>query len=44
MECSPPVAADPDHPSASELTLIRARLGPFREAFAVANARTVALR
>ena len=41
---APPLAANPDQPTPTELTAIRNSLRPFREAFAVANARTVASR
>jgi L-asparaginase len=41
---APPAAANPDRPTAIELVAIRAALRPFREAFALANAQSVALR
>jgi L-asparaginase len=40
---SPPRAADPDDPTKDELAAIRAYLRPYREAFALASARRLAL-
>lgn len=41
---APPVAANPDRPTAGELAAIRTSLLPFRQAFVLAEAQRVALR
>ena len=41
---SPPRVADPDKPTSNEIAAIRAYLRPYREAFAVASARQVAVQ
>jgi L-asparaginase len=40
---APPLAANPDRPTANELEAIRKSLRPFRAAFAVANAKSGAV-
>lgn len=40
----PPSAADPDHPTAGEMSAIRAHLAPFQQALALAGARRVAVQ
>jgi L-asparaginase len=40
----PPMAVDPEHPTANELAAIRAHLQPFREAFVLAAAPQLAVK
>lgn len=41
---APPIAVNPEQPTAKEIAAIRAHLQPFREAFAIASAPRVAMK